>query len=65
MKSDLQDVEVTVHHRTEKAILVSLDGDKENAVWVPLSQCEIERKGETRVYILTAPEWLLVDKGLV
>lgn len=63
MKSDLIDLTVIVHARTERAALVS-DAEDGERVWVPLSQCEIEMTGG-RVGILTAPEWLLTSKGLV
>lgn len=63
-KSDLSDVDVYVHHRTPAAVLVSDDGERDNAVWLPLSQIEIDDTphGEATV---TAPEWLLRDKGLI
>jgi hypothetical protein len=64
MKSDLVTTPVHLHHVTEKAWLVSLDGDKAKAVWVPKSQAELETApGEPA--ILTAPEWLMFDKGLI
>lgn len=64
--SDLIDVHVQLHAETERAFLVSLDGDKARAVWVPKSQCEISdpphpSPGEK---LLTLPEWLAFDKGL-
>lgn len=63
-KSDLIDVTMQLHHETPKAVLVSDDGDKERAVWLPLSQCEIERKSNG-IVIVTMPEWLATEKGLV
>lgn len=66
MKSDIVDIDVYLHHRTEKAVLVSLDGEKKNAVWVPLSQVELERNPDMpRAYVLTLPEWLALEKGLI
>lgn len=62
MKSELVDIEVTIHAETDLAILVSDDGDKGNAVWLPKSQIEIEKSGKT--YVVTMPEWLADDKGL-
>lgn len=70
MKSDLVDIEVWLHHETsvgeenEGAYLVSLDHkDKQ---WVPKRACEFEltnpRSGRG---ILTLPEKLAVEKGLV
>lgn len=63
-RSDLADVDVKVHHSTDKAVLVSKTGDEEDAVWVPKSQIELEPKGKD-LAVLTGPEWLLIDKGLV
>lgn len=64
MKSDLIDLEVYVHAKTSKAILISDDGDSDKAVWVPLSQVEVEAvKG--RVHEVTMPEWLASEKGLI
>jgi hypothetical protein len=62
-RSDIIDVTVHLHHETEKAVLVSDTGDKDDAVWLPLSQIEIERDGAT--HSVSLPEWLAIDKGLV
>ena len=64
MKSDLIDVTMQLHHRTDRAILVSDDGDKDNAVWLPLSQVEVLTK-ENGIIEVTMPGWLAVEKGLV
>lgn len=58
------DVTVQLHHETEKAILVSDDGDRDKAVWLPRSQIEIEEK-RGGVVVVTLPTWLAKDKGLV
>lgn len=69
MRSDLIDIEVWLHHETsvgiedEGAYLVSLD--HKTKVWVPKKACEFERKSKTGRGILTLPERLAVDKGLV
>ena len=62
-KSDLIDVMVQKHAETEKAVLVSDDGDKAKAVWLPKSQCEIEPCDE--YFKLTLPQWLARDRGLI
>lgn len=66
MKSNVTDVEVRLHHETEKAVLVSDTGIKADAVWLPKSQIEIcpsvVIEGE---YTVTLPDWLAEDKGLV
>ena len=62
-KSDLIEVAVQLHHETDKAWLVSDDGDNDNAVWIPKSQAEIEPDGGC--HMLTCPEWLAIDKELL
>ncbi len=64
MKSDLVDVTVHVHHQTDKAILVSDDGERDGAVWLPLSQVEVEMT-KPPIAEVTMPEWLAKDKGLI
>lgn len=63
-KSDLVDLTMQLHVETAKAVLVSDDGEKQNAVWLPLSQIEIEKQ-RNGVVIVTLPEWLAIEKGLV
>lgn len=58
------DMEMRLHHETAQAVLVSDDGEEKNAVWLPLSQIELERLKNARV-IVTLPEWLALDKGLI
>lgn len=77
MGSDaLTDLTVCLHHETDKAVLVSETGDGMKAVWLPKSQCEVERTGKTTkaksasgekvwpVVVVTMPEWLAINKGL-
>ncbi len=63
MKSDLVDITTMIFHQTDAAILVSDDATSEK-VWLPKSQCELERE-EGRVYTVTLPEWLAIEKGLI
>jgi len=64
-KSDLVDMEVALHAETEKAVRVSASGDEAEAVWIPKPQCEIERTVVGNSCIITLPEWLAQDKGLI
>lgn len=64
MKSDIIDIDVAVEARTEKAVLVH-DGDKNNAVWLPLSQIEISPTGIGGIETVSLPEWLALEKGLI
>jgi hypothetical protein len=64
MKSNLIDIDVEVVHRTEKAVLVHT-GNKEQSVWIPLSQCEIEPSGIDGIETITLSEPLALEKGLI
>lgn len=61
--SKLFDITVLVHHETDRAWLVSDDGDKK--VWIPKSLAECEKNGDSGTWVLTAPEWILKDKELI
>jgi hypothetical protein len=63
-KSDLVDLAMQIHAETDSAVCVSLEGDRRKAVWLPKSQVEIERKPKA-IVVVTMPEWLAVNKGLV
>lgn len=66
MKSRLTDLELMVHHWTERAVLVSADGNREGAVWLPKSQIELEEEPEAgKAQIVTLPQLLAETKGLV
>lgn len=60
-QSKLCDIAVELLHETNAAWLVD-DGDKK--VWIPKAIDELE-KNHDRTYTLTAPEWILKDKGLI
>lgn len=64
MKSNLVDLELSLHATTEKAILVSVDGDGERSEWLPKSQIEYQHRSGAIVEV-TLPESLAVEKGLV
>ena len=61
---ELTDITVQLHHETDKAVLVSDDGNKMHAVWLPKSQIEIEDKGKG-VLEITLPIWIAKEKGLI
>jgi len=65
MKSDLIDITVHVHVETAKAVLVSDNGRKEDAVWLPKSQIDLHPTAEPFTREVTLPEWLAKDKGLI
>lgn len=63
MKSDLVDIEATAIHMTDQALLVTTDG--ENKIWLPFSRIELHHRGKVNEYVITMPEALAVEKGLV
>lgn len=64
-KSNLEDIDVWVHVVTEKAVLVSDTGEEDDAIWLPKSQVQLEDEVVGAQTRLTAPEWLLQDRGLI
>lgn len=62
-KSDILDIMVTVHRKTSMAVLVSEDGDIYKAVWLPLSEIEIEYSGPRDAEV-QIPQWLAEERGL-
>ena len=64
MRSNIIDIDVEVSHRTEKAVLVHT-GVKEQAVWLSLSQIEIEPSGFAGIETVSLPESLALEKGLI
>ncbi len=63
MKSDLVDIDITALHMTDQALLVTTDG--ENKVWLPFSRIELHHRGKVNEYVVTMPEALAIEKGLV
>ena len=63
-KSDLIDLTVALHMMTDKAARVSLDGEDDEAVWLPLSQIEVLKRPKGQA-VVTLPEWLAHEKGLI
>jgi hypothetical protein len=62
-------IEVYKHHETDAAILVGENymRDHHGHAWLPKSQIDwtpSRLDHGTPMVIVTAPEWLLVDKGL-
>lgn len=75
--SDLRDLRLARHHQTDAAVLVSSGGNLTRPVWLPKSKVEIEETGEfmhvwndeyrksAAVVVVTLPEWLAKQKGLI
>jgi len=63
MKSNLVDIEVRAIHMTANAILVT--ADDQNKVWLPFSRIELQSTGKVNEYLVTMPEDLALEKGLI
>ena len=63
-KSNLVDIDVEIHHETEKAFLVYAGEDDKDGnpikIWLPKSKVENNDDGT-----ITMLEWLAVEKGLI
>lgn len=64
MKSDLIDITVHLLHETDRAVLVT-DSTPEQGVWLPRSQIEIEPSDRGGLHVVTLPEWLAMERGLI
>lgn len=66
MKGKLVDLELHMHLETDKAILVSENGDADKAIWLPKSQIEYEDGATPSGYCeVTLPQWLAEKHGLI
>jgi len=62
-RNDKVELTLHLHHETEKAILVSDDGDEKHAVWLPKSQVTWE--DQNGGILVECPEWLAMAKELI
>ena len=67
MSDDPIDLKLTFHHETDRAILVSEDGDRESGVWLPKSQIEYDEDSyeDGDEISVTIPEWLAKRSYLI
>ena len=63
--NEITEVTLQIHHETEKAYLVSVSGDKDEAVWLPKSLCERGERVGVGIYEFDMPEWIALDKGFI
>lgn len=61
-RPELCDCNVKLLAETAKAWGVT--DDDERTIWIPKSQCEMEKRVDG-TYDLTLPEWLAMEKGLI
>ena len=64
MASDEYELDLFLHHETEKAIKVSDSGDEEDAVWLPRSQVQIMYQRDDLITVVMS-EKLAQEKELV
>lgn len=61
-RSDLVDIAAEIRAETKAAVLI-FDGTRK--AWLPKSQIEIEASGGSALVVVTLPEWLAREKGLL
>lgn len=64
MRSTVIDITVQLLHETAAAVRVT-DSTPDKGVWLPRSQIEIDHGNKPGLAIVTLPEWLAIEKGLV
>lgn len=64
--SELKDIEVFLRRETQRAWGIADPNNEGALIWLPKSQCDIEvKEGPGKPDTLTAPEWLLKERGLI
>ncbi|MEL6758188.1 MAG: hypothetical protein AAFP81_17285 [Pseudomonadota bacterium] len=63
--AEIVDLSMEIHHETASALLLSDDGDRANAVWIPKSQIEDIDRSKEPIIEVSIPEWLAHKKGLI
>jgi hypothetical protein len=53
-----------IHRETEKAFLLSKDGDESKAVWLPKSQITVQETLANEHIRVEVPEWLAQKQNL-
>lgn len=64
MRSNLIDLTVQLLHETDRAVRVT-NSTPDKGVWLPKTQIEIEPADKGGLHIVTLPEWLAEEKGLI
>lgn len=76
--SNLVDLNMALHHETDRAALVSDGGDEAKAVWLPKAAVEVVHTGKftkgtkrngqitnLEMVTVTCPSWLAAERGLI
>lgn len=63
MSNEIVDLTLELHVDTDKAMLLSDDGNRHNAKWVPKSQIEYNKYLENNIWEISLPEWLATKNG--
>ena len=65
MRSNLVDLTLILVCETSMAFGLKQTEDQEELVWLTKSMTEVERIGKSRVVVVTVPESIAHDKGLI
>lgn len=61
--ADLVEIDVFVHRRGERGVLLSRDGDARHGGWVALAHCELAMRGEVQA-LASMPRWAAEQAGI-
>lgn len=62
---ELVQLHMCLHAQTKMAMLLSIDGDEDNANWFPKSQLDVVDSDEAHYRVVTMPEWLAKKHELI
>lgn len=61
---DLVYLDVYLHARGERGVLISRTGDRRHAGWVALAHCDLAMRGDVQA-MATLPRWAAIQAGLI
>jgi hypothetical protein len=65
MGSNMIEFVMKIHRETEKAFLLSDDGDEKKAIWLPKSQVNVLEEMADEHVRIEVPEWLAQKQNLI
>ena len=70
MRDETEKFTLVIHHETDRAWLVSENGEDDDAFWIPKSKCELTDKKpqadrKKTVAVFDIPEWLAMERDLI
>lgn len=66
-ESERVEFSVTYHDETDVGYYISMDGDKNNAIWLPKSQTDVLSGTclPENIIVIDVPQWLACAKSMI